>query len=98
MHTEGCVLLQVEGDVQQGGVHSSTGSAEIEDVILGLLADIVGAVGSHQPFMEVCTIHFRCVLDRFAVNALIGQIQCTMLPVLYAHHTLFESPLVSDKD
>ena len=47
------MLLQVEGDMQQGGAHSLAGSAEIEEVILGLLADIVGAVGSHQPFMEV---------------------------------------------
>ncbi len=32
---------------------SLVSSAEIEEGILELLADIVGAVGSNQPFMEV---------------------------------------------
>ena len=51
------MLLQVEGATQQGDSRNLAGIAEIEDVILGLLADIVGPVGSHQPFMEVHTTH-----------------------------------------
>jgi hypothetical protein len=48
-------LVQVEGGQQYAEADNLLSSAEIEEGILGLLADIVGAVGSHQPFMEVET-------------------------------------------